>query len=177
MLTWVNPLITTPTQQSTPNHNPQSNRKPSHPAQQHPTLPLPALPMSRFAYPNPFSSLQPDPSDSDDDDVDNPLPLTPYPRDPVAFTFSLLCSVLRVPPDPYPAPGAALSSVSPSCLSVHSLSSPSLRTQDAQASWSSSLTFRLSLRFSRLSPSPQSHSPSLMGHYCWLGMRLTSPVN
>jgi hypothetical protein len=132
MLTWVNPLITTPTQQSTPNHNPQSNRKPSHPAQQHPTLPLPALPMSRFAYPNPFSSLQHDPPDSDDDDVDRPLPLTFYPRDssglslttPVAFTFSLLCSVLCVPPDPYPAPGAALSSVSLSCLSVHSLSSP-----------------------------------------------------
>jgi hypothetical protein len=37
VVTWVNPLITTPTQQSIPNHNPKSNCKLSHPAQQHPT--------------------------------------------------------------------------------------------------------------------------------------------
>ncbi len=96
-VTWASPLITTPNHQFIHNNNLKSNLKLSHPSQQLPTLPMPALPMSRFAYPNSFSTLQSDPSDSDDDRVDDSLPLSsglPL-TTPIAFTFSLLCSVLR----------------------------------------------------------------------------------
>jgi hypothetical protein len=105
---WTSPLITTPKHKSIPNHhsipnhNLKSKLKLTHPSQQLPTLPMPALPMSRFAYPNPFSSLQSDSSNSKGDEEDDPPIPPPYPRDssglpittPLAFTFSLLSAML-----------------------------------------------------------------------------------